>query len=213
MIWRPRWLSWPMIGWDFFQLLCNRWTKFNETWQEARSQHSLPSLCFWGHSESKDGTSSTKFVIFRLIIIITRQIIRYRASASLWRPLYTASDEGGGAIKQTGTSYNFDKVWSSVPEGCVGKLFSMSSIHNYGTQVHQCGLLFFCNFVEHLQQTCSLLCEGEFPLEYVSQTCGLVGDSLQLALKRPWCCKTQERCLWGTASHIPLIFSWALDCL
>ena len=80
-----------------FRLLCNRWTKFNETWQEARSQHSLlPSLCFWGHSESKDGTSSTKFVIFRLIIIRTRQIIRYRASASLWRPLYTASNEGGG---------------------------------------------------------------------------------------------------------------------
>ena len=43
----------------------------------------------------------------------------------------------------------------------------------------------FCNFVEHLQQTCSLLCEGEFPLEYVSQTCGFIADSLQLALKRP----------------------------
>ena len=50
---------------------------------------------------------------------------------------------GGGATKQTGTSYNFDKVWSSAPEGCVGKLFSMCSIHNVGTQVHQCGLLFF----------------------------------------------------------------------
>ena len=120
---------------------------------------------------------------------------------------------GGGATKQTGTSYTFDKVWSSAPEGCVGKLFSVCFIHNVCTQAHQCGLLFSCNFVEHLQQTCSLLCEGEFPLEYVSQTCGLVADSLQLAFKRPWCCKTQERCLWGTASHIPIIFSWALDCL
>ena len=26
--------------------LWNRWTKFHDTWQEARSQRSLPSLCF-----------------------------------------------------------------------------------------------------------------------------------------------------------------------
>ena len=29
-----------------FWLLWNRWTEFNETWQEARSQHPLPSVCF-----------------------------------------------------------------------------------------------------------------------------------------------------------------------
>ena len=29
-------------------LLWNRWTEFNETWQEARSQRPLPSLCFFG---------------------------------------------------------------------------------------------------------------------------------------------------------------------
>ena len=32
----------------FLLLLWNRWTEFNETWQEARSQHPLPSLCFSG---------------------------------------------------------------------------------------------------------------------------------------------------------------------
>ena len=31
------------------------WTKFNETWQEARSQCPLPSLCFLGRSEKQDG--------------------------------------------------------------------------------------------------------------------------------------------------------------
>ena len=31
----------------FRLLLWNRWTKFNETWQEARSELPLPSLCFW----------------------------------------------------------------------------------------------------------------------------------------------------------------------
>ena len=35
--------------------LWNRWTEFNETWQEARSQRPLPSLCFSGQSEKQDG--------------------------------------------------------------------------------------------------------------------------------------------------------------
>ena len=36
-------------------LLWNRWTEFNETWQEARSQCPLPSLCFSGRSKKQDG--------------------------------------------------------------------------------------------------------------------------------------------------------------
>ena len=39
----------------FRLLLWNRWTEFNETWQEARSQCRLPSLCFSGQSEKQDG--------------------------------------------------------------------------------------------------------------------------------------------------------------
>ena len=39
----------------FRLFLWNRWTEFNETWQEARSQHPLPSLCFSGRSEKQDG--------------------------------------------------------------------------------------------------------------------------------------------------------------
>ena len=39
----------------FRLLLWNRWTEFNETWQEARSQPPLPSLCFSGRSEKQDG--------------------------------------------------------------------------------------------------------------------------------------------------------------
>ena len=39
----------------FQLLLWNRWTEFNETWQEARSQRPLPSLCFSGRSEKQDG--------------------------------------------------------------------------------------------------------------------------------------------------------------
>ena len=35
----------------FQLLLWNRWTEFNETWQGARSQRPLPSLCFSGRSE------------------------------------------------------------------------------------------------------------------------------------------------------------------
>ena len=39
----------------FRLLLWNRWTEFNETWQEARSQCPLPSLCFSGQLKKKDG--------------------------------------------------------------------------------------------------------------------------------------------------------------
>ena len=35
----------------FRLLLWNRWREFNETWQEARSQRPLPSLCFSSRSE------------------------------------------------------------------------------------------------------------------------------------------------------------------
>ena len=39
----------------FRLLLWNRWTEFNETWQEGRSQRPLPSLCFSGRPEKQDG--------------------------------------------------------------------------------------------------------------------------------------------------------------
>ena len=39
----------------FRLLLWNRWMEFKETWQEARSQRPLPSLCFSGRSEKQDG--------------------------------------------------------------------------------------------------------------------------------------------------------------
>ena len=39
----------------FRLLLWNHWTEFNETWQEARSQHPLPSSCFLGRSKKQEG--------------------------------------------------------------------------------------------------------------------------------------------------------------
>ena len=39
----------------FRLLFWNCWTEFKETWQEARSQRPLPSLCFSGRSEKQDG--------------------------------------------------------------------------------------------------------------------------------------------------------------
>ena len=53
---KTRWPPWPLIGWDILWLLLwNCWTEFKETWQEARSQRPLPSLCFSGRSEKQDG--------------------------------------------------------------------------------------------------------------------------------------------------------------
>ena len=45
-----------VVNFSYFRLmLWNRWTEFNETWQEGRSQRPLPSLCFSGRSEKQDG--------------------------------------------------------------------------------------------------------------------------------------------------------------
>ena len=53
---RPSVVRPSVVNFTHFQLLLwNRWTEFNETWQEARSQHPLPSLCFSGRSEKQDG--------------------------------------------------------------------------------------------------------------------------------------------------------------
>ena len=53
---KTRWPPWPLIGRDIFRLLLwNRWMEFKETWQEARSQHPLPSLYFSGRLEKQDG--------------------------------------------------------------------------------------------------------------------------------------------------------------
>ena len=47
--------DWPR---HFRLLLWNRWTEFNETWQESRSQRLLPSSCFLGWSEKQDDRPS-----------------------------------------------------------------------------------------------------------------------------------------------------------
>ena len=43
---------------NFRLLLGNRLTEFNQTWQDARSQRPLPSLCFSGRSEKQVGRPS-----------------------------------------------------------------------------------------------------------------------------------------------------------
>ena len=44
-----------VVNFSHFRLLLwNCWTEFNESWQEARSQHPLQSLCSSGRSEKQD---------------------------------------------------------------------------------------------------------------------------------------------------------------
>ena len=53
-----------------FFLLWNRWTGFNESWQEARYQHPLPSLCLSGWSEKQDGRPASDLLRhFRLLLL------------------------------------------------------------------------------------------------------------------------------------------------
>ena len=59
-----------VVNFTHFQLLLwNRWTEFKETWQEARSQRPLPSLCFSGRSEKQDGALASDWLRhFRLLL-------------------------------------------------------------------------------------------------------------------------------------------------
>ena len=64
---------WPPPASDWlrhFRLLCrNRWTEFKESWQEARSQRPLPSLCFLDRSEKQDGRLASDWLrYFRLLL-------------------------------------------------------------------------------------------------------------------------------------------------
>ena len=53
---RPSVVRLSVVNFSHFRLLLwNHWTEFNETWQEARSQRPLPSLCFSGRSKKQDG--------------------------------------------------------------------------------------------------------------------------------------------------------------
>ena len=53
----------------FGLLLWNRWTEFDETLLEARSQHPLPSLCFSGRSEKKMAALASDWLRhFRLLV-------------------------------------------------------------------------------------------------------------------------------------------------
>ena len=61
----------PASDWlRLFRLVCrNRWTEFNKSWQEARSQHPLPSLCFSSWSEKQDGRLVSDWLrYFRLLL-------------------------------------------------------------------------------------------------------------------------------------------------
>ena len=54
---------------NFRLLLWNRWSEFNETWQEARSQRPLQSLCFSGQSEKKMAALASDWLRhFRLLL-------------------------------------------------------------------------------------------------------------------------------------------------
>ena len=56
LIGKTKWPPWPLIGSDIFDFSETAEKEFNETWQEARSQHPLPSLFFFsGGSKKQDG--------------------------------------------------------------------------------------------------------------------------------------------------------------
>ena len=64
----------PASDWlrHFRLLLWNQWREFNETWQEARSQRPLPSLCFSGQSEKKMAALASDWLRDFLLLLWNR---------------------------------------------------------------------------------------------------------------------------------------------
>ena len=63
----------PASDWlRHFRLLWNRWKEFDETWQEARTQRLLPSLCFFGRSENQDGHPASDWLRHLPLLIWNR---------------------------------------------------------------------------------------------------------------------------------------------
>ena len=84
----------PTSDWlrHFWLLLWNRWTELEETWQKARSQCALPSLCFWGRSEKQDGRPGLRFAERK----------RKRSDSVLWqKPLHQQKCQKGTVTTKT----------------------------------------------------------------------------------------------------------------
>ena len=94
----------------FRLLLWNCWREFNETWQEARSQRSLPSLCFSSRSEKQDGrpglwlAESFSNSFLKLLNRIQRNLTRNKIATSCTKFVFS------GLIRKTRWS-----PWSPWP--------------------------------------------------------------------------------------------------
>ena len=91
----------------FRLLLWNHWTEFYETWQEVRTQHLLPSLCFSGRSEKQDGRPGL-----------------WLAEIFLTSPLKMLNgiqqNLTGNKISTSSTMFVFFSSWSEKQDDCHG---------------------------------------------------------------------------------------------
>ena len=99
----------PASDWlrHFRLLLCKRWTEFNKTWQEARSQRPLPSLCFSGRSEKKMAAPSSDWLRhFRLLFfglpwpLICWYILNFSSETTEWNSMKLDRKQGPNVLFQ-----------------------------------------------------------------------------------------------------------------
>ena len=111
----------------FQLLLWNHWTEFNETWQEARSQRPLPSLCFSCWSENKMAALASDWLRHFWILLWNRwmEFNETWQEARSQRPLSCFYYSGrsvnkngrpGRFLKKSGTLYSgarYGALWAS----------------------------------------------------------------------------------------------------
>ena len=89
------WMGLLLVQLSRFRLLLwNYRTEFKETWQEARSQRPLPSLCFSGPSEKQDGRPGLWLAeTFQLLNGIQRNLTGSEISTSSTKFMFSGWSE------------------------------------------------------------------------------------------------------------------------
>ena len=133
----------------FRLLIWNRWTEFNETWQEAISQRPLPSLCFSGRLEKQDGRPGL-------------WLAETFSTSPLKPPNGIQRNLTGSKISTSSTKFVFFRPMSKPKISALADLSKRWHIVLRCTICGPLGLLFLCYMDVHLFQLILMLERNQF---------------------------------------------------
>ena len=115
-------------------LLFNCWMEFNETWQEATPQLSLPNLCYWANRKSKMAALAFDWLRhFRLLSNCWMEFNETWLGASTHYPLASLSFSGKSLsacipFQKEVLRYTIVALWASCHYWTLSDLFTLSCL-------------------------------------------------------------------------------------